>query len=187
MKNPEPQIVIYKTGDGQTNLRVKIEDETVWLTQDQMSELFDKSKSTINEHIQNIFEENELSEKQTMRKFGISEFSTKPTNYYNLDVIIIYATSIDYRTDDKLTKEFFATVQNKIHYAVHGHTAAEIVDNRADSRKPLMGLTNFKGNYVTAQDVTIAKNYLSESELKQLNLVVSLYKVFSGRKKIHNN
>ncbi|PIP16663.1 MAG: cell filamentation protein Fic [bacterium (Candidatus Ratteibacteria) CG23_combo_of_CG06-09_8_20_14_all_48_7] len=249
MKNPEPQIVIYKTEDGQTNLRVKIEDETVWLTQDQMSELFDKSKSTINEHIQNIFEENELSEKQTMRKFGISEFSTKPTNYYNLDVIIsvgyrvkslrgtqfriwatqrlreyiikgftldderlkqgggraryfeellqrirdirssernfyqkvtdIYATSIDYRTDDKLTKEFFATVQNKIHYAVHGHTAAEIVDNRADSRKPLMGLTNFKGNYITAQDVTIAKNYLSEPELKQLNLIVSLYLDFA--------
>lgn len=249
MKKQEPQIIIYKTDDGQTKLRVKIEDETVWLTQDQMAELFDKSKSTINEHIQNIYEDNELSEKQTMRKFGISEFSTKPTNYYNLDVIIsvgyrvkslrgtqfriwatqrlreyiikgftldderlkagggraryfeellqrirdirssernfyqkvtdIYASSIDYRVDDRLTKEFFATVQNKMHYAVHGHTAAEIIEKRADSRKPLMGLTNFKGNYLTAQDAAIAKNYLSESELKQLNLIVSLYLDFA--------
>ena len=93
MKKPEPQIIIYQTDDGQTKLRVKMEDETVWLTQDQMAELFDKSKSTINEHIQNIYEERELSPDQTMRKFGISEFSTKPTNYYNLDVII----SVGYR------------------------------------------------------------------------------------------
>lgn len=248
MKSKEPQIIIYKTDDGQTKLRVKIEDETVWLTQDQMAELFEKSKSTINEHIRNVYEEKELSEKETMRKFGNSEFSTKPTNYYNLDVVIsvgyrvkslrgtqfriwatqrlreyiikgfaldderlkqggraryfeellerirdirssernfyqkvtdIYATSIDYRIDDKLTKEFFAAVQNKMHYAVHGHTAAEIINRRADSRKPLMGLTSFKGHYITAQDVTVAKNYLSEFELKQLNLIVSLYLDFA--------
>ena len=243
------QIILYQTDDGQTKLQVKMEDETVWLTQDQMAELFEKSKSTINEHIKNIYEEKELDEVSTMRKFGISEFSTKPTNYYNLDVIIsvgyrvksvrgtqfriwatqrlkeyiikgfaldderlkqggqraryfeellqrirdirssernfyqkvtdIYATSIDYRKDDKLTAEFFATVQNKMHYAVHGHTAAEIIVKRADSTKPLMGLTNFKSNYITAHDIKIAKNYLTEDELKRLNLIVSLYLDFA--------
>ena len=243
------QIILYQTDDGQTKLQVKIEDETVWLTQDQMAELFEKSKSTINEHIKNIYEEKELDEVPTMRKFEISEFSTKPTNYYNLDVIIsvgyrvksvrgtqfriwatqrlkeyiikgfaldderlkqggqraryfeellqrirdirssernfyqkvtdIYATSIDYRKDDKQTTEFFATVQNKMHYAVHGHTAAEIIARRADSTKPLMGLTNFKGNYITTQDIKIAKNYLNEEELKRLNLIVSMYLDFA--------
>lgn len=247
--NDSPQIILYQTEDGQTKLQVKIEDETVWLTQDQMAQLFDKSKSTINEHIRNIYEEKELIEPQTMRKFGISEFSTKPTNYYNLDVIIsvgyrvkslrgtqfriwatqrlreyivkgftldderlkqqggrsryfqellqrirdirssernfyqkvtdIYATAIDYRKDDKQTQEFFATVQNKIHYAVHGHTAAEMIVKRADSKKPLMGLTGFKSNYITTADVTIAKNYLTENELKQLNLIVSMYLDFA--------
>ncbi|MDD5435602.1 MAG: virulence RhuM family protein [Nitrospira sp.] len=248
-KENKSELVIYQTEDGQTRLQVKMEDETVWLTQEQMAELFDKSKSTINEHIKNIYEEKELIEYQTMRKFGISEFSTKPTNYYNLDVIIsvgyrvksvigtqfriwatqrlkeyiikgftldderlkqggqkarylqeliqrirdirssernfyqkvtdIYATSIDYRKDDKLTKEFFATVQNKMHYAVHGHTAAEIVAKRADNRKPLMGLTSFKGTYITSQDAKIAKNYLTEKELNQLNLIVSMYLDFA--------
>lgn len=243
------QIILYQTEDGQTKLQVKMEDETVWLTQDQMAELFEKSKSTINEHIKNIYEEKELDECPTMRKFGISEFSTKPTNYYNLDVIIsvgyrvksvrgtqfriwatqrlkeyiikgfaldderlkqggekaryfqellqrirdirssernfyqkvtdIYATSIDYRKDDKLTTEFFATVQNKMHYAVHGHTAAEIIFKRADNKKPLMGLTSFKGAYITSQDAKIAKNYLTEKELNQLNLIVSLYLDFA--------
>lgn len=247
--NDFPQIILYQAEDGQTKLQVKIEDETVWLTQDQMAQLFDKSKSTINEHIQNIYEEKELIEPQTMRKFGNSEFSTKPTNYYNLDVIIsvgyrvkslqgtqfriwatqrlreyivkgftldderlkqqggrsryfqellqrirdirssernfyqkvtdIYATAIDYRKDDKLTQEFFATVQNKIHYAVHGHTAAEMIVKRADSKKPLMGLTSFKGDYITTADIAIAKNYLTENELKQLNLIVSMYLDFA--------
>ena len=248
-KENKSELIIYQTEDGQTRLQVKMENETVWLTQDQMAELFEKSKSTINEHIKNIYEEKELAEEQTMRKFGISEFSTKPTNSYNLDVIIsvgyrvksvrgtqfriwatqrlkeyiikgftldderlkqggqkarylqellqrirdirssernfyqkvtdIYATSIDYRKDDKLTKEFFATVQNKMHYAVHGHTAAEIVAKRADSKKPLMGLTSFKGTYITSQDAKIAKNYLTEKELNQLNLIVSMYLDFA--------
>ena len=248
-KENKSELIIYQTEDGQTRLQVKMENETVWLTQDQMSELFEKSKSTINEHIKNIYEEKELDEGPTMRKFGISEFSTKPTNYYNLDVIIsvgyrvksvrgtqfriwatqrlkeyiikgfaldderlkqggekaryfqellqrirdirssernfyqkvtdIYATSIDYRKDDKLTAEFFATVQNKMHYAVHGHTAAEIIVKRADSTKPLMGLTNFKSNYITAHDIKIAKNYLTEKELNQLNLIVSMYLDFA--------
>lgn len=248
-KNPQSQIVIYQTEDGQTKIDVQFHDETVWLTQDQMAVLFDKSKSTINEHIQNIYDEKELILEETMRKFGNSEFSTKPTNYYNLDVIIsvgyrvksqrgtqfriwatqrlkeyiikgfaldderlkqggqkaryfeellqrirdirssernfyqkvtdIYATSIDYRKNDKLTQEFFATVQNKMHFAVHGHTAAEIINKRADSTKPMMGLTNFKGKYITAHDVKIAKNYLTEKEIKQLNLIVSLFLDFA--------
>lgn len=251
MKEQEPKIIIYKTDDGQTKLQVKIEDETVWLTQDQIAGLFDKGRTTITEHIKNIFKEGELNEKAVCREFRRTGSDEKQylVNYYNLDVIIsvgyrvkslrgtqfrvwatqrlreyiikgftldderlkagggraryfeellqrirdirssernfyqkvtdIYATSIDYRADDKLTKEFFATVQNKIHYAVHGHTAAEVIEKRADSRKPLMGLTNFKGNYITAQDTAIAKNYLSEPELKQLNLIVSLYLDFA--------
>jgi len=243
------EIIIYQTEDGQTKLQVRLEEDTVWLNQDQMAELFEKSKSTINEHIKNIYEERELAEELTMRKFGISEFSTKPTNFYNLEMIIsvgyrvkslrgtqfriwatqrlkeyivkgfaldderlkqggqraryfqellqrirdirssernfyqkvtdIYATSIDYRKDDKLTREFFATVQNKMHYAVHGQTAAEMIASRADANKPLMGLVNFKGNYITAQDAKIAKNYLTEKELNQLNLIVSLYLDFA--------
>jgi len=247
--NQSSKIIIYQTEDGQTKIDVQFQDETVWLTQDQIATLFDKSKSTINEHIQNIYDEKELILDETMRKFGNSEFSTKPTNYYNLDVIIsigyrvksqrgtqfriwatqrlkeyivkgfvldderlkqggqkaryfeellqrirdirssernfyqkvtdIYATSIDYRRDDKLTKDFFATVQNKMHFSAHGHTAAEIINERADNKKPLMGLTNFKGEYLTAQDAKIAKNYLTEKELKQLNLIVSLFLDFA--------
>lgn len=245
----ETQIILYASSDGQVKIDVRFQGETVWLTQDQIAELFQKAKSTINEHIKNVYEEKELAENQTMRKFGISEFSTKPTNYYNLDVIIsvgyrvkslrgtqfriwatqrlkeyiikgftldderlkqggqraryfqellqrirdirssernfyqkvtdIYATSIDYRKDDKLTEAFFATVQNKMHYAVHGYTAAEIIAKRADSRRPLMGLTSFKGSYITAQDTKIAKNYLTEKELNQLNLIVSMYLDFA--------
>jgi hypothetical protein len=251
MKNKEDpsHFLIYQAEDGKTRLDVRLENETVWLTQDQMAELFEKAKSTINEHIKNIYEEKELEDSLTMRKFGNSEFSTKPTNFYNLDVIIsvgyrvksprgtqfriwatqrlkeyivkgftldderlkqggqkaryfqellqrirdirssernfyqkvtdIYATSIDYRKDDKLTGEFFATVQNKMHYAVHGQTAAEMIAKRADGTKPLMGLVNFKGNYITQQDAKIAKNYLTEKELNQLNLIVSLYLDFA--------
>ena len=243
------QIIIYQAKDGQTRLDVRLEDETVWLTQEQMADLYGKSKSTINEHIKNVYEEKELEKESTMRKFGISEFSTKPTNFYNLDVIIsvgyrvksvqgtqfriwatqrikeyivkgfaldderlkqgghkaryfqellqrirdirssernfyqkvtdIYATSIDYRSDDAMTKTFFATVQNKMHFAVHGQTAAEMIISRADSSKPLMGLVNFKGNYITLQDAKIAKNYLTDKELHQLNLIVSLYLDFA--------
>lgn len=247
MKNTDKnsQITIYKTEDGDVNLQVKIENETVWLTQDQMADLFDKGRTTITEHIQNIFKEGELVEKAVSREFRRTGSDGKDysVKHYNLDVIIsvgyrvkslrgtqfriwatqrlkeyiikgftldderlkqggqkaryfqellqrirdirssernfyqkvtdIYATSIDYRKDDELTKIFFATVQNKMHYAVHGHTAAEIVVKRADSQKPLMGLTSFKGNYITSQDVKIAKNYLSEKELNQLNLIVS--------------
>ncbi len=239
--------ILYKTSDNKVTINVQIEDETVWLTQDQMAKLFDKSKSTINEHIQNIYSEGELLEVDTMRKFGNSEFSTKPTNYYNLDVIIsvgyrvkslrgtqfrqwatkrlreyivkgftmdderlkqgggryfkellqrirdirssernlyqqvtdIYATSIDYQKDADMTKKFFATVQNKMHYAVHGKTAAEMIYDRANATQPNMGLTNFRGDYITTDDVAVAKNYLTEDELNELNLIVSQYLDFA--------
>ena len=241
------EFLLYKTSDNNVSINVQIQDETVWLTQEQMAELFDKSKKTISEHIRNIYLEGELTELATMRKSGNSGFSTKPTNYYNLDVIIsvgyrvkslrgtqfrqwatkrlreyiikgftmdderlkqgagryfrellqrirdirssernlyqqvtdIYATSIDYQKDAKLTRQFFATVQNKMHVAVHSKTAAELVYERADAKKPNMGLTNFKGSYITSDDVEVAKNYLSEEELNVLNLIVSQYLDFA--------
>jgi hypothetical protein len=243
------EIIIYTDSDGTTKLQVQLEDETVWLTQDQMAMLFGKAKSTINEHIKNVYAEGELEKNQTLKKFGISEFQQKAPNYYNLDVIIsvgyrvksiqgtkfrqwatkriheyivkgftmdddrlkqegarsryfeellqrirdirssernfyqkvtdIYATSIDYKNDDALTKTFFATVQNKMHYAIHGQTAAEMISQRVDSEKPFLGLTNFQGKYITTRDISIAKNYLSEDELKQLNLIVSMYLDFA--------
>lgn len=247
--DPNSQIIIYQTPDGTTKIDVNMEGETVWLTQEQMAILFCKGKSTINEHILNIYAEGELKESDSKRKIGITDFSTKPTNQYNLDVIIsvgyrvkslqgthfriwatqiikeylvkgfamnderlkeggnkaryfvellarirdirssernfyqkvtdIYVTSIDYKKDTKLTHDFFATVQNKMHYAVHGHTAAEIIASRADANMPLMGLTSFNGDYITPHDVHVAKNYLSETEIKQLNLIVSLYLDFA--------
>ena len=108
----------------------------------------------------------------------IRDIRSSERNFYQ-KVTDIYATSIDYKKDTESTEQFFATVQNKMHYAVHGHTAAEVITKRADSKKPLMGLTSFKGNYVTAHDAKIAKNYLSEKEIKQLNLIVSLYLDFA--------
>ena len=237
-------ILIYQTEDGQTKIQTRLEEETVWLSQEQMSELFQKSRSTINEHIKNIYKENELEEVVTMKKFGNSEFAKKPTNFYNLDVIIsvgyrvkslqgtkfrqwatarlkeyivkgftmndellkeagggnyfeellarirdirssekvfwrkvldIYATSIDYDPKSELSIQFFQTIQNKMHWAAHGNTAAEIVYQRADSSKPNMGLTNFKGSKPTKQEVSIAKNYLHEDELNILNRMVTAY------------
>lgn len=240
-------LIIFKTDDDKISVDVRFEDDTVWLTMEQMSMLFEKSKSTINEHIIHIFEEGELSEHESVRKIGKTDFSTKPTNYYNLDVIIsvgyrvkslrgtqfrkwatkrlneyirkgftldderlkngsgryfkellqrvrdirssernlyqqvtdIYATAIDYNPKSTLTKDFFATVQNKMHYAAHNHTAAEIIFERADSEKPFVGMTNFKGSYVTREDVGIAKNYLTEKELQILNLLVSQFLDFA--------
>ncbi len=238
------EIIIYKTEDGLSKLEVKLQDETVWLTQQQMAELFNKSKSTINEHIQNIYTEGELKRETTMRKFGNSEFSTKPTNYYNLDVIIsvgyrvksirgtqfriwansvlkeylikgfaidddrlkgngggnywkelldrirdirssekvlyrqvldLYATSVDYNPKSEESIAFFKIVQNKLHYAAHGHTAAEVIYERADAEKPFMGLTSFSGELPALKDIGIAKNYLKEDELKILNNLVSGY------------
>ena len=251
------EIIIYEAHDGTTKLQVHLEDETVWLTQEQIAQLFGKGRTTITEHIGNIFKEGELIEKEVCRnirhttKHGAIKGKTqiKEVKYYNLDVIIsvgyrvkskqgtkfrqwatkrineyivkgftmdddrlkqegarsryfeellqrirdirssernfyqkitdIYATSIDYKNDDKLTKEFFATVQNKMHYAIHGKTAAEMINERVDAKNPFLGLTNFKGKYITTRDIGIAKNYLSEDELKQLNLIVSMYLDFA--------
>ncbi|MHB0946046.1 MAG: virulence RhuM family protein [Sedimentisphaerales bacterium] len=247
----ESNIVIYTTEDGQARLQVKIENETVWLTQKQMAELFQCSTDNIGLHLKNLFKEGELNENSVTEEYSVTATDGKKYNvrHYNLDVIIsigyrvksvrgtqfriwatqrlreyiikgfaldderlkqqggrsryfeellqrirdirssernfyqkitdIYTTAIDYRKENELTQEFFATVQNKIHYAVHGHTAAEIVAKRADSKKPLMGLTSFKGSYITANDITIAKNYLAEDEIKQLNLIVSMYLDFA--------
>lgn len=108
----------------------------------------------------------------------IRDIRSSERNFYQ-KVTDIYATSIDYKNDDKLTKEFFATVQNKMHFAVHGKTAAEVINERADADKPFLGLTNFKGKYITTRDIGIAKNYLSEEELKHLNLIVSMYLDFA--------
>ncbi len=247
----KPQISIYQPlGDGQ-KIRVRIEDENVWLTQKLIAELFKISIPTVNEHFKNIFEEQELTENSVIRNFLITAKDGKnyDTKYYNLDAILavgyrvrssqgvqfrkwaterlreylikgftmddellkqgggrsryfeellqrirdirssermfyqkitdIYASSIDYKLDSELTQKFFATVQNKMHFAVHGKTAAEIINSRANASKPLMGLTSFKNDYITEGDTKIAKNYLTEDEIKQLNLIVSLYLDFA--------
>ncbi|HAS57591.1 MAG TPA: cell filamentation protein Fic [Algoriphagus sp.] len=240
----ESSILIYQTEDGKTKIETRLENETVWLTIDQMAELFQKSRSTINEHILNIYSEGELDEDASRRKIGISDFSTKPTNFYNLDVIIsvgyrvkslqgtkfrqwatarlreylikgftlndellkeagggnyfdellarirdirssekvfwrkvldIYATSIDYDPKCELSVLFFQTVQNKMHWAAHGHTAAELIYKRIDASKPNLGLTNFKGAKPTKQELEIAKNYLNAEELNMLNRMVTAY------------
>ena len=249
--NDQSKIILYQTEDKKTKVQVQMDGETVWLTQDQMAELFEKGRSTVTEHILNIFKEGELEERSVCRDFRRTGADGKVyrVKHYNLDVIIsvgyrvksvrgtqfriwatqrlreyiikgfaldderlkqgggraryfeellqrirdirssernlyqkvtdIFATSVDYKKDDNLTRKFFANIQNKMHYAVHGRTAAEIIHERADSKKPMMGLTNFKGKYITAGDVKIAKNYLSEKELEQLNLIVSLYLDFA--------
>lgn len=245
---PKSELIIYQSEDGSTRLETRLEDETVWLTIDQMSELFQKSRSTINEHILNIYNENELDEDLSMRKIGISDFSTKPTNFYNLDVIIsvgyrvkslqgtkfrqwatarlreyivkgftmnddllkeagggnyfdellarirdirssekvfwrkvldIFATSIDYDSKAEVATLFFQTVQNKMHWAAHGNTAAEVIYKRIDAAKPNLGLTNFKGKKPTKQETEVAKNYLSEAELNILNRIVTAYLEFA--------
>lgn len=240
--NHDSNILIYQTEDGRTKLEVRLENETVWITIDQMADLFQKSRSTVNEHILNIFKEGELKEEDVKRKIGNSDFSTKPTNLYNLDVIIsvgyrvkslrgtqfriwaterlreylikgftmnddllktgagyfeellerirdirssekvfyrkvleIYATSIDYDPRAESTKLFFQTVQNKLHWAAHGHTAAEVIFQRVNAKLPFMGLTLFRGLKPSKQEISVAKNYLSEQELQVLNRLVSAY------------
>lgn len=238
------EIIIYLSEDGKIRLDVRLENKTVWLTIDQMAELYGKSRSTINEHILNAYKEGEVDAAVTMRKIGNSDFSTKPTNYYNLDVIIsvgyrvksimgtrfrqwaterlaeyiikgftmdderlkrlggggywkelldrirdirssekvmyrqvldLYATSVDYDPRTDVSRHFFKMVQNKLHYATHGHTAAEVIYERADANKPFMGLTSFKGELPCINDIKIAKNYLTADELKILNNLVSGY------------
>ena len=227
------EIIIYNTEDGLTKVEVSFIDDNVWLTQDQMAVLFQKSKSTINEHIKNIYEDGELQRVSTMKKFGNSEFSKKPTNYYNLDMIIsvgyrvrymkkgfamdderlknlggggyfkellerirdirasekvfyrqvleIYATSIDYNPTAEESILFFKKVQNKIHFAISGETAAEVIYNRADAEKEFMGLTSFVGDQPTLREAKIAKNYLDEKELHAMGQLVSGYLDFAER------
>ena len=246
----ETELIIYTTEDGITKVDVTFVEETVWLTQEQMADLFQKSKSTINEHIKNIYSDGELDESSTMRKFGNSEFSTKPTNYYNLDMIIsvgyrvrsqrgvqfriwasgilkeymrkgfamddqrlkelggggyfkellerirdirasekvfyrqileIYATSIDYNPTAEESILFFNKVQNKIHYAISGETAAEVIYHRVDAKKEFMGLLSFSGEHPTLKEAKIAKNYLDEKELRAMGQLVSGYLDFAER------
>jgi hypothetical protein len=244
-------IIIYQNPNGNIKIDVRLEEETVWLTQDQMATLFGKAKSTINEHIKNVYEEEELDVSATMKKFGISEFQQKAFNYYNLDVIIsvgyrvksaqgtqfriwatqrlkeyiikgftlnddrfrsgtsmnyfnelqerireirlserffyqkikdIYTTSIDYETKDEKTIEFFKVVQNKLLWAISEQTAAELVYRRVDANLPLLGMQSFdQKNAVSIRksDVSIAKNYLNENEIKLLGLLVEQYLAFA--------
>ena len=245
------EILIYQNQEGTIKIDVRLEEETVWLTQDQMALLFGKAKSTINEHILNIYAENELFEDVSIRKIGISDFSTKPTNHYNLDVVIsvgyrvksqqgtqfriwatqrlreyivkgftlnddrfksgnsmnyfnelqsrireirlseklfyqkikdIYTTSIDYDAKDEKTITFFKIVQNKLLWAISQNTAAELVYRRVDASLPLLGMNSYdktEVKSVTKQEVSIAKNYLDENEMKLLGLLVEQYLAFA--------
>ena len=245
------EILIYQDQQGKIRVDVHLEDETVWLTQDHMAQLFGKAKSTINEHIKNIFAEGELVESEVMKKFGISEFQQKAPHFYNLDVIIsvgyrvksqqgtqfriwstqrlkeyivkgfalnddrfksgnsmnyftelqerireirlserffyqkikdIYTTSIDYGSKDEKTLEFFKIVQNKLLWAISQKTAAELIYRRVDATLPLIGMQSFdkKGDFpIRKSDVSVAKNYLNEDEMKLLGLLVEQYLAFA--------
>ena len=240
------EVIIYQTEDGLTKIEVKMEDETVWLNQAQLVELYQSSKSNVSEHIKNIFDEGELNKEEVVRKFRTTASDGKNYNvvYYNLDMIIslgyrvksttathfrkwatarlreyiikgftidddrlkgngggnywkelldrirdirssekvlyrqvldLYATSVDYNPNSNESIEFFKIVQNKLHFAAHGHTAAEVIYERADAEKPFMGLTSFAGELPALKDIGVAKNYLKEDELKVLNNLVSGY------------
>ena len=240
------EIIIYESSDGESKISVRVKNETVWLTQTQLVELFHSSKANISEHIKHIFEEGELEKNSVVRKFRTTANDGKNYNveYYNLDLIIslgyrvkskiatkfrqwatvrlreyiikgftmddqrlkeigggnywkelldrirdirssekvlyrqvldLYATSVDYNPKSSESISFFKAIQNKLHYAAHGHTAAEIIAKRVDAGKAFMGLLSFAGKAVQKKDIAIAKNYLSEKELKVLNNIVSAY------------
>lgn len=246
------KIIIYTDDSGLTKIDVKLEDETLWLTQAQMCALYQTSKSNVSEHIKHIFDEGELQESSVVRKFRTTAADGKSylTTYYNLDMIIalgyrvrsiiatrfrqwatirlkeyitkgftldddrlkqlggggywkellerirdirstekvlyrqvleIYATSIDYDPRASVSQQFFQKVQNKIHYAIHGHTAAELIVARADAEKDFMGLLTFKGNQPTLLEARTAKNYLNEKELRAMGQLVSGYLDFAER------
>lgn len=247
MENP---ILLYTTPDGQHKIEVNLNNDTLWLSLDQIAELFDRNKSTISRHIRNIFKDGELQQDSVVAKFATtaSDSKTYKVDYYNLDMIIsvgyrvnslrgthfriwatqvlreflvkgfamdderlkrggsgnyfeelisrirdirsseklfyrkvleIYALSIDYDPRSEVSKQFFSSVQNKMHYAAHGHTAAEIIYNRADSAKDFMGLTSWSGRIPQKSDAEIAKNYLKSDEIDILNRIVSLYLDFA--------
>ena len=247
------QFLLYQTPDGDSRIEVKLQNDTVWLSLDQMAELFQRNKSTISRHIKNVLEDGELQEEATIANFAIvqNEGTRKVERviaYYNLDMIIsigyrvhsyrgvqfriwatkvlkeyivkgfamnddllkragggnyfdellarirdirssekvfyrkvleIYALSIDYDPRVEMTQKFFKTVQNKMHYSIHGHTAAEIIYERADAEKDFMGLTTWSGAMPTKPEAEIAKNYLTHEEIKSLNRIVSLYLDFA--------
>lgn len=247
------QFLLYQTPDGDSQIEVKLQNDTVWLSLDQMAELFQRNKSTISRHIKNVLEDGELQEEATIANFAtVQNEGTRKVErviaYYNLDMIIsvgyrvhsyrgvqfriwatkvlkeyivkgfamnddllkragggnyfdellarirdirssekvfyrkvleIYALSIDYDPRVEMTQKFFKTVQNKMHYSVHGHTAAEIIYERADSEKDFMGLTTWSGAMPTKPEAEIAKNYLTHEEIKSLNRIVSLYLDFA--------
>jgi hypothetical protein len=244
------EFLLYQTEDGQTRLEVRFSGETVWLSLNQMANLFQRDKSVISRHIKNVFVEGELRPEAVVAEYATTadDGKTYRVEYYNLDVIIsvgyrvrslrgtqfriwatqrlreyivkgfaldderfkrlgggqyfeellarirdirssekvfwrkvldIYATSIDYDPDNDLSRQFFATVQNKMHWAAHGHTAAEIIATRADASRPHMGLTSWSGTRPSKPDVGVAKNYLREKELDALNRIVSFYLDFA--------
>ena len=261
LEKNQGEIIIYQSDDGNTKIDVKMQDETVWLTQQQMAELFQTSRTNVVEHIKNIYADGELEEKATCQNFrqvrieGNREV-TRELPYYNLDMIIslgyrvksviatnfrkwaterireyiikgftmnddklkelgggnywkelldrirdirssekvmyrqvldLYATSVDYNPNSEESVKFFKIVQNKLHYAAHGHTAAEVIYERANSEKPFMGLTNFSGDFPTLADIKIAKNYLEPDELKVLNNLVSGYFDFAEIQAMRKN
>jgi len=247
MNEINTDLIIYQTEDGVTKIDVRMENETVWLTQTQMAELFQRDRSVISKHIKNVFAEHEVDEKSNVHYLHIAN-SDKPVAFYSLDVIIsvgyrvkslrgtqfriwansvlkeylikgfamnddllkeagggnyfdellgrirdirssekvfwrkvldIYATSVDYSRDTATSQQFFQTVQNKMHWAAHGHTAAEIVAARANAKLPNMGMQALKGKKPTLQEAKIAKNYLTEEEIDTLNRIVSMYLDFA--------
>ena len=260
-KSVESEIIIYQTDDGHTKIDVKFQDETVWLSQQQMADLFQTSRTNIVEHIKHIYAEDELNEASTCRKFRQvrTEGNRKVARelpYYNLDMIIslgyrvrskiatnfrrwaterlkeymikgftmdderlknlgggnywkelldrirdirssekvmyrqvldLYATSVDYDPKSSESIAFFKMVQNKLHYAAHGHTAAEVIYERADASQPFMGLKSFSGDFPALKDIGIAKNYLNDEELKILNNIVSGYFDFAEIQAMRHN
>lgn len=255
MENKQSAFILFKTEDDNISVDVRFEDETVWLSQEQMADLFGKGRSTIAEHIANVFDEGELEQNRTCRKFRQvrqegNRFVERELDHYNLDVIIsvgyrvkslrgtqfriwatgrlneyirkgftldderlknlggggywkellhrirdirasekvfyrqildIYSTSIDYDPKAEVSIAFFRKVQNKVHFAVHGQTAAEVIYNRADAEKDFMGLMTFPGGRPYLKDAVVAKNYLDEKELRSLGQIVSGYLDFAER------
>ena len=251
MEHPDKgQIILYQTQDGESKIEVTLANETVWLSADQMAELFQRNKSTISRHIKNVFEEDELSQDSVVAFYATTASDGKiyQVAYYNLDMIIsigyrvksyrgvqfriwatqvlkeylikgfalnddllknagggnyfdellsrirdirssekifyrkvleIYALSIDYDPRTEATRQFFATVQNKMHFSVHGHTAAEVIYHRADAEKDFMGLTTWTGMLPKKTDAEYAKNYLTEDEIDTLNRIVNLFLDFA--------
>ena len=169
------KIILYQDDNEITRVAVRFADEDLWLTQNQLAEIYCTSRENITMHIKNIYADEELLSDSTSKDFLLvrEEGSRQVKRNFYQQVTDIYATAVDYDPRSDMTKTFFATVQNKLHYAVHENTAAEVIYNRVDNEKPFVGMTNFKGNYVTKDDVKIAKNYLSELELQRLNLLVS--------------